>query len=317
VNEVSIIKQALFFLEEAGREKGINITQTGALGRNFVQALWDQFLKPSDKDLIFRPTRELDCPEATLIYFLLSEGKFIRKVKGRVILTNKGKAALALNDLSPLYFELYQAGAYQWKWSYADGYPEFPFIQQSVHMLIGSLCNAEADHVSPQQVYEDVLARSLGAVSDEVSEQIQRCLTVRFFYRFCVPFGILRAEEGDFFMDKKSEDMFEKTDFCKNQFMQILINEPSIEDQINEKRRARSKDQTYFTPQAKRFWQKVPGNIRLRLLNNAFCVSCKDETGIGNPSGEMKRGDLLLTGVCTKCGTPVARLVEGDWLNHR
>lgn len=34
--------------------------------------------------------------------------------------------------------------------------------------------------------------------------------------------------------------------------------------------------------------------------------------GIGNVSGKMERGDLILQGVCTACGNPVARLIEGS-----
>jgi hypothetical protein len=67
-----------------------------------------------------------------------------------------------------------------------------------------------------------------------------------------------------------------------------------------------------FTPQAKRFWETITPELRLRILNNVWCVHCMKSSSMGNAAGRIEKGMLALTGVCTRCGGVVARLVEPD-----
>jgi len=67
-----------------------------------------------------------------------------------------------------------------------------------------------------------------------------------------------------------------------------------------------------LTPKAKILWEAIPGDIRLRILNNVWCANCSQVTGIGNISGKVEKGDLILKGVCTRCGGNVARLIENE-----
>ena len=43
-----------------------------------------------------------------------------------------------------------------------------------------------------------------------------------------------------------------------------------------------------LTPKAKQIWESIPGNIRLRILNNVWCAQCRDVTGIGNFAGNVE-----------------------------
>ncbi len=65
-----------------------------------------------------------------------------------------------------------------------------------------------------------------------------------------------------------------------------------------------------FTPQAKKFWEAISADQRLRILNNVWCVQCMQGSSMGNASGKIDKGMLSLIGVCTRCGGVVARLVE-------
>ena len=65
-----------------------------------------------------------------------------------------------------------------------------------------------------------------------------------------------------------------------------------------------------FTPKAKQIWESIPGNIRVKILNNVWCVSCASNRGLGKVSGKIEKGMLILRGVCTRCGGEVARGVE-------
>ena len=67
-----------------------------------------------------------------------------------------------------------------------------------------------------------------------------------------------------------------------------------------------------LTPQAKRFWEAMAPDLRLRILNNAWCVHCMKPSSMGNVTGRIEKGMLTLTGICTRCGGLVARLVEPD-----
>lgn len=67
-----------------------------------------------------------------------------------------------------------------------------------------------------------------------------------------------------------------------------------------------------LTPQAKAIWDKIPRDIQLRLLNNVFCATCRGNTGIGEVYGTVEKRELILKGICTKCGGPVARVIEND-----
>ena len=65
-----------------------------------------------------------------------------------------------------------------------------------------------------------------------------------------------------------------------------------------------------LTPQAQKLWEKIPNEVRVKLLNNVYCTSCRDMVGIANVTGNIDGGDLVLKGICTACGGPVARLIE-------
>ncbi len=217
VSEIPILPHALFFLNEAGSTSGIKVTETGSVGRNFVQAFWDKFLKTSDEDIKFRPTRELECSEVTRIHFLLSEFKYVRKYKGKILLTEKGQTVLKDQDFKELYCKLLAGAMHGWNWGYEDRYPDFEFIQESAEVLIECLLKWPTETVTAEQLYDSVFQHRAGADFEE----LHRCFNVRFFHRFCVPFGLLK-DDHDYFINKKHNEPFEKTDFLMLAFEKVI-----------------------------------------------------------------------------------------------
>jgi len=67
-----------------------------------------------------------------------------------------------------------------------------------------------------------------------------------------------------------------------------------------------------FTPKAKKIWESIPGDIQIKILNNVWCVHCRKESSIGNMSGKIESGMLVLRGTCTKCSGEVARVIENE-----
>ena len=67
-----------------------------------------------------------------------------------------------------------------------------------------------------------------------------------------------------------------------------------------------------FTPKAKIIWESIAGDIQFKILNNAWCVHCRKGSSIGNLTGKVESGMLVLRGTCTKCGGDVARVIENE-----
>jgi len=81
-------------------------------------------------------------------------------------------------------------------------------------------------------------------------------------------------------------------------------------------KRAKKKKKTSlddsFTPKAKKIWEAIASDIRIRLLNNVWCRHCGKMSSIGNLSGKVESGMLVLRGSCTKCGSDVVRVIENE-----
>ncbi len=67
-----------------------------------------------------------------------------------------------------------------------------------------------------------------------------------------------------------------------------------------------------LTPKANKLWEAIPPKQRLRILNNVWCVRCMKTTSMGKVNGKVDGGMLSLSGVCTRCGGVVARVVEKE-----
>lgn len=66
----------------------------------------------------------------------------------------------------------------------------------------------------------------------------------------------------------------------------------------------------HLTPPAQRLWERIPLPMQRKVLDNVWCHTCGKATTMVNYSGQIKAGDLLLTGLCATCGEKVARLLE-------
>ena len=71
-------------------------------------------------------------------------------------------------------------------------------------------------------------------------------------------------------------------------------------------------DEFSLTPPAFRIWINIPGDIQVKILNNVWCRTCSDITGIGSVSGKVQKGMLILKGIYTRCGNPVTRVIENE-----
>jgi len=89
----------------------------------------------------------------------------------------------------------------------------------------------------------------------------------------------------------------------------------TVKEKVKAYRRSRPAAATKgfsLTPQARKHWEAISDEVRVQLLNNVWCPGCRTTTGIGDVSGTVKTGMLVLTGKCTSCGGRVARVIERD-----
>ena len=230
--EIPIVEHAMFLLASAASGNGLKLTQTGALNRNFVQAFWDKFLAEEDKR--FRPTREFECPEATRIHQLLVLKKYVRKFKGAVKLTSTGQRVLDGGPTLDFYRDLLMAGIYGWNWAFEDRFPDYDFIQASAHGMIERLWSWPKQTVTAVEFAEEIFEKvdengkalrmrydADAPYSFDTYEGMVRCLNLRFFERFCVPFGILRDPSEPRLMSNPT-DPVEKTEFFISDFPKFL-----------------------------------------------------------------------------------------------
>lgn len=67
-----------------------------------------------------------------------------------------------------------------------------------------------------------------------------------------------------------------------------------------------------FTADAKRRWDQIPEGDRKIIMDNVFCGNCSGASSMQLREGKMSDRSLVLQGVCKKCGSEVARVVEPD-----
>lgn len=114
-----------------------------------------------------------------------------------------------------------------------DRYPDFDFIQGSAPHLIERLMYWSNSTVTARQLFQSVFGPEWNSASQSESdnepsdsvfdtgEYMIRCLNVRFFVRFCVPFGILRDLSEPRLIGEPS-DPYERTEFFVSDFSRVL-----------------------------------------------------------------------------------------------
>ncbi len=174
-------------------------------------------------------------------------------------------------------------------------YSPMAFTEQGVAMLSSVLRSERAIHVNIQIMR--VFTRLRQAILDNAD---------------------LRKELED--LKQISEERFQIVFEALDQLINIEKKpKKKIGFTVKEKQKAYGKslpkkalDKFSLTPQAFRIWINIPGDIQMKILNNVWCRTCSDTTGIGSVSGKVEKGMLILKGICTRCGNPVARVIENE-----
>ena len=126
---------------------------------------------------------------------------FIRKYKGKFILSRNCRTLLAGKGLAALYPRLFKAYVERFNWSYRDRYPELRFIQ-TAFLFTFYLLMRYGDTWRPHEFYEDSFLRAFPMLLDELprheiftpEEEVRRCYTWRTLVHFVSFFGLAAVE---------------------------------------------------------------------------------------------------------------------------
>lgn len=65
-----------------------------------------------------------------------------------------------------------------------------------------------------------------------------------------------------------------------------------------------------LTGAAKKRWDDLSPDARQAIIDSVWCTSCRSGTAMQVSEGEMAGRSLVLRGICKKCGSEVARVIE-------
>ena len=194
----------LGMLLEAIGEKGLKPTAKGNLPRKFCReaalAYWGEEVY-GEKTRFGGINREEDFFDLHITRLTAELAGFIRKYKGRFILSRNCRALLTGKGLAALYPRLFTAYVEQFNWSYRDRYPELRFVQTAFLFTLYLLMRY-GDTWQPHEFYEDSFLRAFPMLPDELpqheilapEEEVRRCYTWRALVHFVGFFGLATVE---------------------------------------------------------------------------------------------------------------------------
>jgi hypothetical protein len=157
-------------LTDAIGKQGLEPTAKGNLPRNFCReaalAYWGE-QRYQEKTRYGGINREEDFDDLHVTRLVAELSGFIRKYKGRFILSRDCRRLLAEHGLPAVYPRLFRAYVEQFNWAYRDGYPELRFMQ-SAFLFTLYLLTQYGDAWRPQVFYEDAFLGAFPRLLDEV-----------------------------------------------------------------------------------------------------------------------------------------------------
>lgn len=151
----------------------------------------------------FRIMSETDFRELHTVRLVAVVAGFIKKARGRFILTKSGKDIVQKGISGKTLIELLISYTRKFNWAYNDLYQELPIVQDSFLYTLYLLQKYGNDfrHCS---FYEDLFIKAFPRVLQEVTEvpysskeeQVRRCYTLRSLERFACFWGFAERKKG-------------------------------------------------------------------------------------------------------------------------
>jgi hypothetical protein len=201
----SPVMELFNLLKEGIGEKGMKLTATGNLPRNFcreaAQIFWGQE-KYQERTQYSGINTEPDFFELHVVRLTATMAGLIRKYRSRFVLTKKCSRISAGHGMEGIYPLLFEAYVRKFNWAYWDRYPEIPFIQQSFLFSLYLLRRHGGDW-RPNTFYEDCFLRAFPRLVENVTsphplfppeKTVRSCYRWRCLLNFAGFFGLARVD---------------------------------------------------------------------------------------------------------------------------
>jgi phage regulator Rha-like protein len=175
-------------------------------------------------------------------------------------------------------------------------YLPFAFTEHGVLMLSSVLKSERAIQVNIVIMRAFVKLREIMATHEDLKKKIES-MENKYDEQFRIVFETIKLLWSEEDKPKKKIG-FRVKKKQKAYVKRTKKNKPSLEGS--------------FTPKAKKIWEAIAGDIQVKILNNTWCAHCAKGSSIGNLIGKIESGMLVLRGVCSHCGGPVARVIENE-----
>lgn len=185
-------------LADAIGEDGLRATAKGNLPRAFCQEVHRRYPGVERDDPyadLASVNREDDFYDLHVTRVVAQLAGFIRKYKGRFLLTRKARQLRARDGIYPV---LLTTHATRFNWGYGDGYEELDFIQHAFAFSL-YLLHRHGDTKHRARFYEDAFRRAFPMLLDQLpphpffdsETQLRQCYTLRTLQRFAAFFGLI------------------------------------------------------------------------------------------------------------------------------
>ncbi|WP_323012141.1 hypothetical protein [Castellaniella sp.] len=160
-------------LRDAMGDDGLKPTAKGNLPRAVCRTLAEDYRSTfhEDDDGWYGPvSTETDFIELHIVHVLATLAGFVRKYKGRLIISQKCRKLLKNNDGDGLYPALLECYIRQFNWAYWDRYPDLPFAQQSFLFTVYLLEKYGKDE-RPVDFYAKAFLRAFPMLQSQLPEE--------------------------------------------------------------------------------------------------------------------------------------------------
>lgn len=200
----SRVMRIFIALVESIGETGLKPTAKGNLPLKFCKALAQQLADEVEENRRFRIggiRSEEDVDELHCTRLLAELAGFIRKYRGKFVLTRKCRDMLAGQDMGGLYMELFKAYTKKFNWAYRDGHPEAEIVQMSCFYTLFLLASF-GDAPRSRQFYEQKFITAFPMVLemfpespyDTLERSASHCYFLRALDRFASFFGLVELK---------------------------------------------------------------------------------------------------------------------------
>ncbi|AGY92093.1 hypothetical protein SPICUR_05595 [Spiribacter curvatus] len=168
------LAQLFGLLAEAIGGNGLKPTAKGNFPRNPCREIMQAWLGEGGYDDYTRfgaINREDDAPELHVTRVVAELAGFLRKYRGRFILSRPARDMLAATGQRALYPQLFRTYASEFNWGYRDRYPEAPIVQQGWGFT-AYLLSIDGHQPQPATFYADAFHRAFPAIDHELEDDL-------------------------------------------------------------------------------------------------------------------------------------------------